>query len=108
MKETLSDTKIYGRALDRAAEISTPPSLDETIRRFARRVGLDAIMSFEDEVDTIRATEDRRLRLALEVSRDKFAFYAEQHHAKGTEESTAKAIVNEQMVAMISLALGDR
>ena len=108
MKETAADSKLYSRALDRAAEVSTPPSVEETLGRFMRRVGLDAIMSFEDEVDRTRKDEDVRLREALIKSREKFAFYAVQHHAKATEESTAKAVVNEQMVAMITLALGDR
>lgn len=108
MKETAVDTKLYGRSLDRAAEITAPMTGDETLTRFMRRVGLDAIMAFEDQVDAARRDEEDRLRTALMASREKFAFYAEQHHKKGTEESTAKAIVNEQMVAMITLALGDR
>lgn len=50
---------------------------------------------------------DEPLRAALRACREKFAFYAEQHHAKGTEESTRKAVVNEEMVAMITDVLGD-
>ncbi len=108
MKETAQDSKVYSRALDRLGDRITAPSMDESMSRYARRVGMEAMMVFEDEVDAIRRDEENRLRTALVASREKFAFYAEQHHAKGTEDSTKKAIVNEQMVAMITLALGER
>lgn len=108
MKETARDAKLYARALDRASQDITPPALDETHRRYARRIALDAIMAFEEEVDAMRKVEDDRLRDSLRSSREKFAFYADQHRAKNTEDSIAKAVVNEQMVAMISLALGEK
>lgn len=39
--------------------------------------------------------------------RGQFAFYAEQHHAKGTADGTAKALVNEKMAALCDATLAD-
>lgn len=49
---------------------------------------------------------EEQLRAALVLAKEQFAFYAEQHDAKGTPESAAKAEVNRKMVAMCAAALG--
>lgn len=57
----------------------------------------------------IRLLDDRYKALieAVERSRDQFAYYAENHHAKGTVVSHSKALVNDAMVAMCRKALGE-
>ncbi len=70
MKETALDNKVYTRALDRLAEKIKPPTMDETMGRYVRHVGMEAMMAFEDEVDRVRAAEDQRLRDALKASRE--------------------------------------
>lgn len=105
MKETIRDTKIYARALDKAAVKHTPPTNDETFGLYVRRIGLDAIIAFEDQVDLVRSNEKNDLYRALDKCKVQFSMYAEQHRAKNTEESLAKAVVNEGMVAMIQDAM---
>ncbi len=105
MIETAHDPKLYSRALERTAEKTASVNTEETFARFMRRTGLDAIEAFEDEIDKLRS-EKGDPYVVLRKCREKFAFYAGQHRAKNTEESTAKAVVNEEMVAMIDAVLG--
>lgn len=46
-----------------------------------------------------------RLAVVVEKARAQFAFYAEQHRAKRTEDGDRKARVNDEMVAMCVAAL---
>jgi hypothetical protein len=98
---------VVGRALPlnpNPASVATPTRFDalEKAEQDAHRARKDRD-ALQREADAL-SKRVQTMRAALETAAAKFRFYEQEHLAKGTPSSTAKAVVNAEMALLCETA----